>query len=154
MAIKKRDIQPLIQVIASRVLTAAQISERFGYPVEELRAFVDEYTHAIEEKRWQLEDEANEQAPDLDLVPQEQLEGFWITNKTKRIEKYQAVVDALLQAISAGGFDAVTLREARSYMMYVATELGQIPLRGQGKNTDEDENAAFELVGVDMGRLT
>lgn len=158
MAIKRKHVRLLIVAIATRTRTGKELAETFGYAIDELRAFVEEYRHQIEEARHEFEEAAKEVADkvledDSAPVPEDKLEGFWITNKEERIERYQTVADGLLKAIKAGAWDATTLREARSYMMYAANEMGQIPLRGQGKN-EGDDDVSYNINGIDMGALT
>ena len=139
-------------------MTATQIAAAYEYSIEELRDFTAEYLHQIEECHFEMSSAAEEIAAADAAVAEElaepldeaKLQGYWITSKEKRIAKYQEVADGLLTAIISGKqYDATTLREARSYMMYVANELGQLPLRGAGKSED-DSAVSYTINGVDV----
>ncbi len=137
-------------------MTATQIAAAYEYSVEELRDFAAEYLHQIEECHFEMTSAAEDIAAAVADVEEElaepvdeaKLEGYWITSKEKRIARYQDVADGLLRAIANGAWDATTLREARSYMMYVANELGQLPLRGA--KTDDGSEVSYMINGVDV----
>ena len=141
-------------------MTARELAAAYECDIADLKRFTEEYLHQIEEARYELDAEARAESTAVDAAAAEQAEqmeepleegqlaGFWITSKSARIERYQAVADELLKAIAHGKGDATTLREARSYMMYVANELGQLPLRGA--KTDDGSEVSYMINGVDV----
>lgn len=163
MAVKDKHIRLLIVAIATRVKTARELADQFGYEVYELREFTEEYRHQIEEARWEMESEAKKLADKFLADQQEELLAearalqelnLWITSKEERLRRYQQVADGLLKAIENGSWDATTLREARSYMAYVANEMGQIPQRGVNRaDGDEGTDVSYNINGIDMEML-
>jgi len=139
--------QKLILAIASKEQTATELADEFGYTIEELRKFTEENIKAIKRAHEKLEEAARESALSSVVTPQE-LSDLWISNKTDRLNRYQAVADKLYQDVMNDDADATTLRELRSYMLAAANELGQLLHRGSGESGDGDK-LQVEFKGVD-----
>lgn len=157
-----------MHAVAFREGTGRELAERFGMPVEALRAFVAEHEDSIrrlaEEADWEAENGAQEAGdeetnsesafPD-DMVDPNTLDELWISKKTERLKRYQIIADRLFFACvdGRGLSDATTLRELRSFMRYAAEELGQLLHRGSG-DMPENSTVNYTLPGVDMDNLT
>ena len=126
-------------------------------PVEALRAFVAEHEDSIRQLAEQGDIEAQQDAetPD-DIVPPDVLDELWISKKSERLRRYQAICDELYYRCTGGDarglVEATTLRELRSFMRYAAEELGQLLHRGSGEMS-EGSTVSYTLPGVDMEDL-
>jgi hypothetical protein len=142
----------------------SELAEYCDVPIREVKQFYKRHRYIIEERKEehnaeQLRLAEEESHPDTiteseEGTEEERISSLWISSKYKRLKKYQRVADILLDDIEDGKLDATTLREARSFMMYVASELGQIPNRGSGTANMDGETASYEVVGVEMGALS
>jgi hypothetical protein len=149
----------IIHAVALREGTARELSARFGMPVDALRAFVAQHEGTIRQIAQEAEENpvetAQENAPD-DVVLPADLDALWITKKTERLRRYQAIAELLYLSATAmdsrGLTDATTLRELRSFMRYAAEELGQLLHRGSGEQL-EGSTVNYTLAGVDMDDL-
>lgn len=131
----------LVYDIASRQYTIAQLMEDYACTREQLETFLEANLAAIERER-------SEHFPDL--VADDPL---WIANKNERIKRCQDVADRLYTSLTTDGLgDAVTLREFRAYLSYVANELGQLLHRGSGDSASGDM-LNVEFTGVDTDSL-
>jgi len=128
-----------------------RLAEYCDVPIREVKQFYKRHKETIQERR---DTHGETIAESEDGTEEERISFLWVASKYKRLKKYQDVADILLTNISKGQLDATTLREARSFMMYVATELGQIPNRGTGSSNLDGETATYEVVGVEMGALS
>jgi hypothetical protein len=146
------DTDSLIEVIAEG-WTPTRVAEYCDVPIREVKAFYKRNKDAILSRREVVSD-AEPIVESEEGTDEERIANLWVSSKYKRLVKYQRVADILLEAIAAGALDATTLREARSFMMYVATELGQIPNRGSASSNIDGDTASYEIVGVDMGALS
>ena len=139
--------QQLILAIASKEQTAIELATEFGYTIAELREFTEENIKAIQRAHEKLEEAERESALSSVVTPQA-LSDLWISNKTERLNRYQAVADKLYKVTMNDGADATTLRELRFYMLAAANELGQLLHRGSGESGDGDR-LQVEFKGVD-----
>lgn len=158
LAMERHEEQALINAIALRVGTAGQLSERFGIPVPELRAFAAERLERIQAAKRRLEGE--EEPPKADsgkALSPENLSDLWITNKFERLKRLQEIAEASFEELtgSAGMTPAeyaTSMREFRSYLMLAANELGQLLNRGAGDSGD-GSYLSVEISGVNMENL-
>jgi len=135
----------LIHAIASKEGNALYISRKFDKPVAWLKKFVEDNKEALEEAREALSKEDQEPTPT-------ELGELWISNKTERLRRYQAIADELFKESMADPTDATTLREFRSYLVAAANELGQLLHRGSGE-VNPDDTLGVDIVGVDLDKL-
>lgn len=136
------EVTELIADIATRAGTAKELARQYGCTVAELRTFTETYRAEIE---------AYSEPPEIaaiDPTPTE-LGDLWITNKFERLRRIQAIADATLETIKAGGVDQALLREYRSYLALAANELGQLLHRGSGDSA-EGETLEVDIIGVNM----
>ena len=151
-ATMERDRATLIRAIARREGNAEALSVRFGMPVKALRAFVAENHAEIAGYAAALADtEPDDAEPSPDT-----LDALWITNKTERITRLQALADKLYAEIESGKYEgaelAMAVREFRSYLALVANELGQLLHRGAG-DAGTGDSLAVSITGVDLDAL-
>lgn len=139
--VSSADTPRLIRAIASRAGTAKELAREFGYSVAELRDFAALYHVQIAREK--------ERQARYTTRERDENEELWIKSKEARLAKYQDIVDDLIESQS---YDAVTLREIRSYMRYAAEELGQLLNRGAGMDGDEHP-INYTIEGVDMDNL-
>jgi hypothetical protein len=155
MKLSKSDRDALIYAIASKEGTAKELAWKYGHTVEDLREFVNDYQHYIEEVRYEIE-QAQQIAANIDKIDQlgqvetgidlGKIDDLWISSKYKRLKRYQQVVDQLM---ASKYMDATTLREIRSYMHYAAEELGQLLNRGAGQSADSESTVKYSIDGID-----
>lgn len=150
------DRQALISAIASREGTAREIAKWYDTTPDELRAFVEDNRPAIEMAKTAIDIAESEIVSKLSDVTPKDLADLWISNKTSRLQRYEAICDYLYVLImekKAFGTDLSTaLREFRSYAIAAANELGQLLHRGAGDSGDGD-TMSVDIVGVDPERL-
>lgn len=137
----------LINAIATKEGTAQELADRYGYSIKTLRSFVEANKDAIIIAREEFE---RQSTSDTEPTPLD-LDRLWIANKTRRVERLQAVAELLYEDCMRGGMDAAALREFRSYCAAVANELGQLLHRGSGDSGSDTLNVNFD--GVDMDNL-
>lgn len=156
------DTDTLIAVIVDG-WSPTRLAEFCEVPVREVKAFYKRHKGDIEIARLARDLDKDEFPSSVDHeeiteseegTEEERISKLWISSKYKRLQRYQRVTDKLLELIEGGAFDATTLREARSFMMYVANELGQIPNRGAGIANMDGETATYTITGVDMEALS
>jgi|ERR1700754_356146 len=149
------DSQSLIEVIAQG-WTPSRVAEYCNVSTREVKDFYKRHVLAItlRKEQYLAESESEEITESAEGTDEERIGNLWVSSKYRRLVKYQRVVDILLENIEEGQLDATTLREARSFMMYVATELGQIPNRGSASSNIDGDSASYEIVGVDMSALS
>lgn len=135
------ELNALMRAIALKEGNAREISQRFGVPVPQLKAFVASNRDELATIR---------EAYDRN-VSIEDLDKLWITQKTERLQRYQAVADKLYTEIMQGSRDSTDLREFRSYLAACANELGQLLHRGAGEAGSDTLNV--DIVGVDLENL-
>ncbi len=138
------DKQLLLQAIASRSSTTAELTQRYGTTVKTLKEFVNAHLEELEQLRQMMEEESPDEIALLDKM--------WITSKPERVERYQAVCDLLYDEVMEGSRDAVVLRELRSYLLAVANELGQLMHRGSG-DAGLGDSLSIDIQGVDINQL-
>lgn len=131
LSLTRREQKALLNAIANREASAKSLAKEYGCTVSELREFVEDNEEAINRIR---DKEANQDGE------------LWIVDKTERIRRYQEVVDELLEI----GLDSTTLREIRSYMRYVAEELGQLKVG----SAEDGASVSYTFTGVDMDDLS
>lgn len=132
--------EALIQAIATRAGTVRELAERFGMTTDQVRQFAETNLAAIEQANKQYEEKLRE-------------DGLWITSKSERLSRYQRVVDDLIDKLDNGEeYDALNLREIRTYMRYAAEELGQLMHRNSGQS-DDDAFLNYSVAGVDLEQL-
>lgn len=152
MNITPTDRARLIQAIASREGNAKELSRRYGYTTNQLRAFVAENADEIAATAEALS--SNETSAD-ELTPT-QLDDLWITNKFERLRRLQALAEIQYQDAATGDLEGVelstALREFRSYLMLAANELGQLLHRGSGDGGTNDI-LSVDIQGVDLDQL-
>jgi len=146
----------LINVIASKRYKAGEISKRFGLSVEYLRAFTEDNHQAIVEANERLQDEEETSEPSV-----ETLNSLWISSKSERLKRYEAVADFLYEQIveerdpdtpMSDAYFSTLLREYRSYLSTVANELGQLMHRGSG-DAGTGDSLSIEMNGVNLESL-
>lgn len=149
---ERHEEQSLINAIALRIGTARQLSERFGIPVPELRAFAAERMERIEAAKRRLEGEEEPPKERTDITP-ENLSDLWITNKFERLKRLQAIAEDSYDVLFGGGMTpaeySTAMREFRSYLMLASNELGQLLNRGAGDSGD-GSYLSVDIAGVDM----
>ncbi len=142
----------LITAIASKIGKPSQIASMYGMEVAALREFATENVERIREMHERLN--APEE-PEEDVSPAA-LDALWITQKTERLKRLQAVAEEAEVMIFSGGLSAAELstavREFRSYLSLAAQELGQLLNRGAGDGASGD-TLSVEIAGVDMESL-
>ncbi len=153
-SLSEADRIALINDIATRAGTIADLTKWYGLTKAELKTFLDQNKEAIEEAR-DTHEGKEEQLTNPEPDPK-QLDDLWITNKFERLKRYQEMADVLYaDAIngSLGGADlATTVREFRSYAQLAANELGQLLHRGSG-DAGTGDSLSIDFVGVDPETL-
>ena len=153
MALALTEEQSLIEDIASKLYKAKELMLSYGLTRQELLDFRDAHIGEIEVAYKANLEAAVHDAVDASIVegepPSIDLNTLWITKKSQRIQRYQDIVEEL---INGNHNDATSLREIRSYMSSVAEELGQLPNRGSATDGEETK-ATYEIVGVDPNDL-
>jgi hypothetical protein len=135
----------LINAIASKEGNARYIASKYGYTVPWLRNFVEENKEELEQARQAMSI--------MDEPTPTELGDLWISSKSERLRRYQAVADKLyLHLTEEDSTDSTVLREFRSYLAAVANELGQLLHRGSGE-INPDDTLSVEFVGVDLDKL-
>ena len=143
--LSEREHKQLINAIARKEGNARYISNKYNRSVDWLREFVRQHKEELEEAREALSIEDTEPTPS-------QLGELWISNKTERLRRYQAIADELYKEAMDDPTDATVLREFRSYLAAVANELGQFLNRGAGEG-NPDDTLSVEVEGVNTERL-
>ena len=139
----------LMNDLAARIGTGAQIAAMYGLSIEELTAFVEMNRSKLETLRDEIAaDEAAHTVPVSEVTPQ-QLDDLWIANKFQRLKRLQAVAEKMYPFAHTSAMEA---REFRSYMTAAATELGQLLNRGAGEGNG-DEGLSVDIVGVNTEEL-
>ena len=134
----------LINDIANRTGTIAQLRKWYGLSRAELEEFLESNRAAIEEVANGTEEPA-EQSTEPSPT---QLEDLWITNKFERLKRLQDIADMAIDYMRTEGADQAMMREARSMMMLASNELGQLLHRGSGDSAGTDTlNVVFD--GID-----
>lgn len=135
----------LIHAIASKEGNALYISQKFDLAVDWLKKFVEENKEELAQVRETLSKEDTEPSP-------AQLGELWISNKTERLQRYQAIADEMYKELMLDPTDSTMLREFRSYLAAVANELGQLLHRGTGE-VNPDDTLGVDIMGVDLDKL-
>lgn len=143
----------LIDVIAQG-WSPTRVAEYCDVPIREVKAFYKRHKNEIQERRESLHENEEEITESEEGTEEERIDTLWISSKFKRLQRYQKIAEKLYTDAMNGQLDATTLRELRSFMMYVANELGQIPNRGSAASNLAGETASYEIVGVDMDALS
>jgi len=151
------DREMLLDALARRAGTGAELAKQYGCSVVALRAFVQANHEELTDRREQALSEAQDgphEAPDV--VTPTQLDELWISNKFQRLSRYQTVADLLYKDLATGqmsGSDLSTAaREFRSYATLAANELGQLLNRGAGDSGDGD-SLAIDVGGINLSDL-
>lgn len=150
------DRQALVNALATREGSAADIAKWYALTPEELREFVEKYRGELEDTRTRLLN-TTVQPSESDATPTPtQLADLWLSNKFERLKRYQTVAELLYGDLEAGGLSGADLstaaREFRSYCSLAANELGHLLHRGAGDSGDGD-TLSIDLNGVDINSL-
>lgn len=138
----------VMNAIAAREGSAGQISKAYGVPVPVLRKLVDENKEELARLRQNLLASEREEDDDPASVSVADLSSLWITDKTERIRRFQAITELLYKEAKKDPTDSTVLRELRSYMAAVANELGQLLHRGSGEAGSD--SLSVDIQGVNM----
>lgn len=145
----------LVNDIASRAGTAAEIAKWYGVTTGDLKAFVEAHRGEIEDVAAGLEDSKSGDLTNSEPSPKE-LDELWVTKKTARLNRYQEIAEILYDDIKSGKLSgtelATAVREFRSYMTTVANELGQLLHRGSG-DAGTGDTLSVDIQGIDMETL-
>lgn len=130
----------LMQDIAARDLSWADLSKKYRFTEPSIRKFAKTNKTAIK----RIKSEEKDQYP-----------GLWIADKASRLAEYQAAAEKLAEN-NWSGLDGVALREWRFTMRAVAEELGHLMMRGKGTTGDGDAEKAmtYTVEGVDLENLS
>lgn len=150
------DRQALVNALATREGSAADIAKWYALTPAELTEFVDEYRWELEDTRTRLLNTAVAPAESDAAPTPTQLSDLWLSNKFERLKRYQVVAELLYADLIAGGLSGADLstaaREFRSYSSLAANELGHLLHRGAGDSGDGD-TLSIDLNGVDINSL-
>ena len=153
------DREMLLDALARRAGTGAELAQQYDCSLEALRAFVAVNHGELTTRRAEALSEAHSGPDDEpDVVTPTQLDQLWLSNKFERLKRYQAVADMLYKSMGSkqyplSGSDLSTAaREFRSYAMLAANELGQLLHRGAG-DTGDGDTLALDINGVNVSDL-
>lgn len=139
----------LIEDVALRKGTGAELAEKYGVSIEDLRDWVSDNKLLLKLAARKFKEE---QSKLDDTVTPKQLAELWIGKKFDRLLRYQIIADELYEMILEGSTDPTVLREFRSFCLAAANELGQLLHRGAGDSTD-GATVRYNFGNVDMDAL-
>lgn len=152
------DREMLLDALARRAGTGAELAKQYGCSVVALRAFVQANHAELTDRRAEALSEAQDGPQEaLDTVTPTQLDDLWLSKKFERLKRYQEVANFLYKDMTTGhglsGSDLSTAaREFRSYAMLAANELGQLLNRGAG-DTGDGDSLAIDVGGINISDL-
>lgn len=146
----------LVKDLLTRAGTAAEIAKWYDLTKEELTTYVASHRERLEALREKAENPEAQPAESDATVTPEQLDQLWISNKFERLKRAQRAADILYADIETnklqGAELSTSLREFRSYCMWVSNELGQLMHRGSG-DAGSGDVLGLEFVGIDINSL-